>query len=153
MNKVSPLILLAGVLLLTACSEHSNSNSKQQVSSTATNLGDTSNVGSKMVPAIFVEQPEPVVVPEPVKPVAAKPTPAVASSFKMSEKEAKRFNNFDANGDGGVTLSECTEALSRHFEKTSSDKDASAIAAKRMDQLDLNRDGSLSAEEFTTKRK
>jgi len=144
MNNVTPLILLAGVLALTACSETANSNSNKKISSPTTSLGNTSNVESKAIPAIVVEQP---------KQVVAEPVPAVSSSFTMTAKQEKRFNNYDANGDGGVTESEYAAVLSRHFEKTSSDKDASKVASNRLKKLDLNGDGTLNAEEFSTTKK
>lgn len=140
MNKVAPLILLAGVLSMAACSETANSNSNKKASSPATTLGDTSNVESEAIPAIFVEEP---------KQAVAEPVPAVSSSFVMSDKQEKRFNTFDTDGDGGVTESEYAAALQRHFERTSRDKDASKVAANRLRKFDLNGDGSLSPEEFT----
>lgn len=155
MNKVTPLILLTGVLSLTACSETANSNSKTQVSTPTTSLGTTSDVEPKAIPAIVVEEPKQVVIEEPkqVVQVVTKPAPAVKSSFTVSAKQQIRFINFDANGDGGVTESEYAAALRRHFENTSSNKDASEIASNRLRKFDLNSDGSLSAKEFSMQAK
>lgn len=147
MNKVTPFILLAGASLLVACSETANSKSNQQTSSPTTSLGTTSNVDSKEIPAIVVEEPEAV------KQAVAESTPVVESSYPMSAKDEKRFNRYDVDGDGGVSLSEYTETLRKHYEKNSPDKDASVIGPKRFHQQDANGDGALSPKEFLTKRK
>lgn len=155
MNKVSSLILLAGVLLLAACSETTNNQSNKQSATPANRLGVAPNVNSEAIPAVFVDASEPVAVPESVEQAVAEPSPAAESSFSMSAKDETRFNRYDADGDGGISLDEFTETLTKHFEDHAPDKnkDASVIGPKRFHQQDSNADGALSPEEFLTKRK